>query len=325
MATRIRFNDPTGGGGLSDGDYGDITVSGGGAVLDIDTGAVDLGELASIATSRFLGRTTAGSGVVEELTPAQARAVAGLGLVTYGTFASRPGAPAVNDHHFVHGVPYFLRCESAGTWTARSLRHETALNLPGLNSLTAAAWTYVAGATGSPTLVDYEGGLTVSMVSTNGVGPNLHPYKIAMSPTWASWTRMELGFECSDQWANFVKYVATLRESGTGKLLHYGGGSNTGPKKLGQRGTGVTNINATPVVNDTSGGETALQFVAFVKNGTNVELYDSVDGVTWDFRETIAVTTPFTNPDEVGFSLCCDINGTATKKARMNVWHFKQT
>lgn len=68
---------PTGGGGVSDGDKGDITVSGGGTVWDIDAGAVGTTEIAddavtfakmqNITTDRLLGRDTAGSGNTEEI------------------------------------------------------------------------------------------------------------------------------------------------------------------------------------------------------------------------------------------------------------------
>ena len=62
----------TGGGGVSDGDKGDITVSGGGVTWSIDTGAVALAKLADVATARIFGRATAGTGVPEALTGAQA-------------------------------------------------------------------------------------------------------------------------------------------------------------------------------------------------------------------------------------------------------------
>lgn len=64
-----------GAGGVSDGDKGDVTVSGSGAVWTIDAGAVSLGKLADMATDSFLGRDTAGVGVPEVLTPAQARGI----------------------------------------------------------------------------------------------------------------------------------------------------------------------------------------------------------------------------------------------------------
>jgi hypothetical protein len=56
-------------GGVSDGDKGDITVSASGGTWTIDAGAVTYAKLQNIsATDRILGRSTAGAGVVEEIT-----------------------------------------------------------------------------------------------------------------------------------------------------------------------------------------------------------------------------------------------------------------
>lgn len=57
-----------GGGGVSDGDKGDITVSGGGATWTIDSGVIVAGELQVSAADRLIGRDTAGAGPGEELT-----------------------------------------------------------------------------------------------------------------------------------------------------------------------------------------------------------------------------------------------------------------
>jgi len=55
-------------GGISDGDKGDITVSGAGTVWTIDNEAITLAKIQNIATNRVLARSTAGVGSVEELT-----------------------------------------------------------------------------------------------------------------------------------------------------------------------------------------------------------------------------------------------------------------
>lgn len=73
---------------ISDGDKGDITVSGGGVTWNIDSGAVGTGELAAdavtnakltnMATQTFKGRTTAGTGDPEDLSIAQAKTMLNL-------------------------------------------------------------------------------------------------------------------------------------------------------------------------------------------------------------------------------------------------------
>lgn len=57
------------GASLADGDYGDVTVSGGGTVITIDAGAVTYAKMQDVSnTSLILGRKTAGGGDVEECT-----------------------------------------------------------------------------------------------------------------------------------------------------------------------------------------------------------------------------------------------------------------
>jgi hypothetical protein len=76
-------------GGVSDGDKGDITVSGSGATWTIDNNAVATAKIADgavtyakiqdvSATQRLLGRNTAGSGDAEEVTVAQLAAWSGM-------------------------------------------------------------------------------------------------------------------------------------------------------------------------------------------------------------------------------------------------------
>lgn len=92
--------------GVSDGDKGDITVSGSGAVWTIDNGVVTLAKQADVATSRLLGRVTAGAGVPEALTGTQATT-----LLDEVTSSLKGLAPASGG-----GTTNFLRAD--GTWAA---------------------------------------------------------------------------------------------------------------------------------------------------------------------------------------------------------------
>ncbi len=75
------------GGGVSDGDKGDITVSSSGATWTIDNGVVTYAKLQDVSDSnRLLGRASSGAGDAEEIT-------IGSGLSVSGTTLSALGAP----------------------------------------------------------------------------------------------------------------------------------------------------------------------------------------------------------------------------------------
>ena len=102
------------GGGISDGDKGDITVSESGATWTIDNGAVTLAKMADMATDSFLGRDTAGAGAPEVLSAATAKAilaiaagdVSGLGTLATqsGTFSGTSSGTNTGDQTSIVGI-----------------------------------------------------------------------------------------------------------------------------------------------------------------------------------------------------------------------------
>ncbi len=85
---------------------GDVTAAAGSGSTTIANSAVTLAKLADLATARFLGRTTAGTGVPEALTGTQATAL--LDVFTSGAKGLAPASGG--------GTANFLRAD--GTWAA---------------------------------------------------------------------------------------------------------------------------------------------------------------------------------------------------------------
>lgn len=140
-----------GGGGVTDGDKGDVVVSGGGATWTIDALAVDTGKLAgdavtnaklaNMATATFKGRVTAGTGDPEDLTGTQATTL--LDTFTSGLKGLAPASGG--------GTSNFLRAD--GTWAA-------GVGTSGTAELDFGAWPGSAHAT-----VDVTGQATITGTS----------------------------------------------------------------------------------------------------------------------------------------------------------------
>lgn len=79
---------------LSDGDYGDITVGSSGTSWTIDADVVTNTKLANMATDTIKGRTTAGTGDPEDLTPAQVKTMLALNNVNNTSDANKPVSTA---------------------------------------------------------------------------------------------------------------------------------------------------------------------------------------------------------------------------------------
>jgi len=98
--------DSGGGGGISDGDKGDITVSGSGATWTIDSGAVTLAKQANLAANSIQGNNTGSPATPLALTGTQTTA-----MLDEFTSALKGLAPASGG-----GTSNFLRAD--GSWAA---------------------------------------------------------------------------------------------------------------------------------------------------------------------------------------------------------------
>lgn len=123
----------SGGGGLTDGDKGDITVFSG--AWTIDPGVVSLSKMANMATASLLGRNTAGTGAPEVLSASTAKSLLSLNNVNNTSDASKPVSTATQ-------IALDAKLDAAGgivahgnagsavtlTWSALNPTHTLTLN-----------------------------------------------------------------------------------------------------------------------------------------------------------------------------------------------------
>lgn len=102
--------------GISDGDYGDVTISGAGTVINIDASVVTNAKLATMATARIKGRVTAGTGNPEDLTGTQATTLLDTVVGDSGSGGTKGlvPAPAAGDA----AANKYLKAD--GTWSTVS-------------------------------------------------------------------------------------------------------------------------------------------------------------------------------------------------------------
>jgi len=108
---------------LTSGDKGDVTIAADGYAWTIDAGAVTNAKLAAVASGTIKGRSSAGSGAVEDLTGTQATA-----LLDVFTAEAKGLAPAAGG-----GTTNFLRAD--GAWAAPPAGTVTGVSVVSANGL----------------------------------------------------------------------------------------------------------------------------------------------------------------------------------------------
>ena len=229
-------------GGLSDGNKGDITVSGGGATWDIDAGTVGATELADAGVTyakiqnlsgqnKILGRYSNGAGVVQELTFSTGLAVDGSGNITVSVVGltdgdkgditvSASGATWTIDNgaityakiQNVSAPNKILGRYSAGAGVVQELTLGSGLALDGSGNLTATASSLSGGTSGY--LGVWSGATTLGLSSTTA-GQQLF---------WDS-TNHRLGIGGTAP-ADKLDVVGRIRAGATSKALILDDGTN---------------------------------------------------------------------------------------------------
>jgi hypothetical protein len=174
-------------GGLSDGDKGDITVSGTGATWTIDSGVVTNAKLTTVATATLKGRSTAGTGAVEDLSAATARTLLNVADgatvgATWGTNLSSIPATITTIAGLTATTDNFIQSK-AGAWASRTVAQvKTDLGLTGTNS---GDQTSIAGITG--TKAQFDTAVTDgNFLYADAVGVSVQAYSAVLAATTAS-------------------------------------------------------------------------------------------------------------------------------------------
>lgn len=241
-------------GGVSDGDKGDVMVSGSGATWTIDNGAVTYEKMQSVsATNRLLGRSSAGVGAVEEIPcTSLGRAV----IASADTAAARTALDAAQTTHG-HAISQITNLQSSLNAKANSTHSHVIGDTTGLqtalDSKTAVGHTHVMSE-----ITDLA--FPTASVYYGDTAPTVPTYNLWIQTSSARIFNKIDGFWVEAA-AGFGPLVidntgGTTPGPGTGAVDSVNG--LTGAVTLTPSTIGAANVSHTHAISDTTGLQTTL-------------------------------------------------------------------
>jgi len=311
----ILFGGPSGGGGsVSDGDKGDITISASGATYTIDNDVVTYAKMQNAsATARILARKTAGAGDYEECTLSEVLDL--VGSAAQGDILYRGASDWTRLAAGTNG--HYLKTQGAAanpTWAAVSGGSPGHFNI---TTFTAPSDTgYSWDNQGSATLTDNTSHLVLACGSDGGASLHVR-YKTAPATPYVITAVLMSNFYV-DTGTN-PQAGLVFRESGSGKIQIFG------PAVFGggayyqlMAWTSSSSFSSSTFQYKIPGMQCAVAWLRIADDGSNKKFSVSNDSVNWQEVFSHGRTT-FLTADQIGFGIRTD-TGVITA-----LWHWVVT
>ena len=315
-------------GGVADGDKGDITVSNSGATWTIDANAVTNADLAQVATATLKGRSTAGTGNVEDLSASDARTVLGLATTSAVTFASLATSPAANTAAFtttgysLTGSNAQSLVDLAGTWNTTGTPSAIKLNITDTASNAASRLLQVSVGGSEKFAIRKDGAamLTGGSNTTGGLETSSSYVRLGVSGGGTNWvffgsnfyavsSAMNIGGVGGGTIANAVFNNATLNAEASGVISQF---STTVSQEKRLYGTYTSSTNYQRMtIKSVKQTLSALSGASATTTGTFIPDGAVVVGVTTRVATALTGAAGYTIGDGTDADRWGDITGTA--------------
>jgi hypothetical protein len=277
--------------GLSDGDYGDITVGGSGTTLTIDNDVVTYAKMQNVsATSRILGRKTASAGDPEECTLSEILDF--IGSAAQGDILYRGASGWARLGAGTSGQ--FLKTNGTGANPSWASATATAWDF---SPPTAASFSLQSGDATNMTLTDdSDVGLLVDSGTAVNTDVQRFMYRTLTTPSGDFDFKVKIDIDLG---GNFSACGILLRDNTGGRNVSLQVSSDGVGRVDKGYATSMTTFSAR--TNYYQVNHDQVRWLRVVKSGSNFTFYMSINGKQWRSLVTESVTAHLASaPNRVG-------------------------